>query len=232
VPNAAGPQSGTAVLENLIVMGQRPLLDLRSAAQKIVLRNVLRLGAGSLLELRGAPTDTLELEVIAEHVTCRQSGSLVSWLVRDQEPKKQLLKIQTRDCVFEILPTTGGLLEFVGDQHVAAWTKRVKFVGDACVASEETEVAVQRSLTTGAMSPLDSSNIELEGITQGGYTFRGGFGLRAADSAIDDSYVGVRNELLPGIIAAQLPALQIGESGQPQLSASVSGSTSDSLSSH
>lgn len=207
VPDAAGADSGAAMLENLVVLGSSPVLDLRSPTQNITFRNILRLGAGSLLEILVQPTAELELALQVEHVTCRQSGSLIRWHVLDHQPTRQQVKVQARDCVFEVLPANGGLLEFVGGKHVAPWSRRIKFVGDACVASEQTEVAVHRDPITNEILPLDSSELELEGITQGGYSFTGGFGLPPASSSIQDNYVGVRNGAdLPGIIARLLPA--------------------------
>lgn len=206
VPDAAGTHSGAGVLENLIVLGGGPLLDLRSPAQKVVFRNVLRLGGGSLLDVLIPPADSLEMALQVEHTTCRQAGSLIRWTVLDHQPTRQQISVQARDCVFEVMPADGGLIEFVGEKHVAAWSKRIKFVGDACVASEQTEVAVRRNPLSNELLPLDSSEMELEGITQGGYSFRGAFGLVPSDSSIEENYVGVRSgEALPGIIAGQLP---------------------------
>lgn len=237
VPDAAGPQSGTGVLENLVVMGCSPLLDLRSPAQKIAFRNVLRLGAGSLLEVLAPPAASLELTLQIEHVTCRQSGSLIRWSVLDHMPTRQQINIQARDCVFEVMPEQGGLLEFVGAKHVAAWSKRIKFVGDACVASEQAEVAVHRDPLTNEVLPLDSSELDLEGITQGGYSFAGAFGLLPASSSIQNNYVGVRNgEELPGIIARQLPSppgvTSPSMTTRPRLSAAVPVTSARSLPPH
>ena len=209
VPAAAGPGSGIAVLENVVALGTSSMLDLRSAAKKIALNNVLRLGAGPLINIAGSYPGQSELEVQLKHVTCRQSGSLLRWVVLDQSPAKERIKIEARNCVFEVLPTRGGLLEFVGQQHVAAWTARTKFVGDACLASEQTEVAVRTSATTDELVPWDGE-LELEGITQGKFEFVGAFGIHPGNSAIQQNYDGVRSsngqpEVLPGVISGLLP---------------------------
>ncbi|MES2790014.1 MAG: serine/threonine-protein kinase [Planctomycetota bacterium] len=206
VPDAAGPRTGMAVLENVVVLGTSSALDLRSPARKITLRNVLRLGAGPLLHLGGPRTSPLDLELQLEHVTCRQSGSLVRWVVLDQKPAKEQIKIDARDCVFEILPTQGGLLEFVGQKHVADWAKRIKFVGDICLASEQTEIMVRSSPTNDEFIPGDSSDIALEGITQGGFAFVGAFTLQPRDSTIQQDFEGIRSSRgLPGVISTRLP---------------------------
>lgn len=207
VPDAAAAQSGTAVLENLVVWGTSPLLDLRSPARQITATNVLRLGSGSMLQVTVPPTNPLDLALQLEHVTCRQSGSLVRWTVLDHAPAKHQIQVRAKDCVFDILASEGGLLEFVGEKHVAEWSKRIKFVGDACLASEQTEIAVQRPPRNSQLIPLDDSELALEGITPGAYSFVGDFSLQPKASVIhnDYAYVGVRtSEDSPGIIAARL----------------------------
>lgn len=207
VPDAAGSRNGAAVLENLVVLGTSPLLDLRSPAQKITVKNVLRLGAGPLLQVAAPPDLTLELALHLEHVTCRQSGSLVRWNVLDHKPAKQQIDIRARNCVFDILPQQGGLLEFVGEKHLAEWSKRIKFIGQECLDSDNTEVAVACNPLTHEVLPLDSSEIELEGIKQEGCTFAGAFSLRPADSVLraEASNATARKpEDSPGIIALRL----------------------------
>ncbi len=231
VPEAAGPQSGVAVLENLVILGTSSALDLRSPARQITARNVLRLGAGPLLHVAAPGTAPLELQLSLEHVTCRQAGSVLRWVVLDQKPGSQQITVDARDCVFEVLPTQGGLLEFVGDQHVAAWTQRIKFIGDACLAAEQAEVAVHSSPATDEFVPLDGSELRLEGITQGGFVFVGGFGLQPRDAAIAENYLGVQSSRnmpsVPGIIAAKLPGGTIppdpSEAKLPRVSSTTSG---------
>ena len=206
VPDAAGPNSGLAVLENVVVLGTSAAMDLRSPARSIAFKNVLRLGAGPLLHLAANAAAPLELAVQFEAVTCRQSGSLLRWVVLDHKPGKQQLKITASHCVFDVLPAQGGLLEFVGEQHVAAWTKRVKFLGDDCLASELTESAVRSSATSDEFVVLDSSEILLEGITLEGVTFAGPFSLLAENSAIPSAeQPGANERIIPGIIADRLP---------------------------
>ncbi|MDB5338871.1 MAG: hypothetical protein JWN70_4490 [Planctomycetaceae bacterium] len=206
VPDAAGPRSGLAVLEDVVVLGTSSALELRSSAKKITLRNVLRLGAGPLIDIARPFNGQLELELQMDHVTCRQSGSVVRWVVMDQKPAKEHIRLEARDCVFDVLPTQGGLLEFVGHEHIAAWTKRIKVVGDNCLTAEQTEVAVRSSPTTDEFAPWDSSELELEGITQEGFTFAGPFSLQTGDSAIQKNPAGVdRSRDLPGVISTQRP---------------------------
>lgn len=210
VPDAAGPQSGNAVLENVVVLGTSPALELRSSARKIIINNVLRLGAGPLIHVAGAYPGQAELELLLQHVTCRQSGSLLRWMVLDEKPSKERIKLNARDCVFDILPTQGGLLEFVGQRHVAAWATRVRFIGDGCLAAEQSEVAVRSSATFAEFVPWDSSEMELEGITQGRFAFVGAFSIQPHNSAIQNNYDGVRssNDLPanpPGVIWNLLP---------------------------
>ena len=204
VPDAAGARSGRALLENVVLLGTSCALELRSSAKQITLRNVLRLGTGPLLQV--VARQKLELQL--EHVTCRQSGSLLRWEVLDQKPTDDHIRLEARDCVFDILPTHGGLLDFVGQQHVADWSKRVKMVGDNCLVAEQSEVAVRTSTTTAECVPWDSSELELEGITQERFTFAGPFGLQPGDSAIQQNRNGVDSSRgLPGVISTRLPGL-------------------------
>ncbi len=206
VPDAAGPRSGLAVLEDVVVLGTSSALELCSSAKKITLKNVLRLGAGPLIDVARPFTGPLELELQLDHVTCRQSGSVVRWVVMDQKPAKDHIRLEARDCVFDVLPTQGGLLEFVGEKHVAGWAKRIKVVGDNCLTAEQTEVAVRTSPTTDEFAAWDSSELELEGITQEGFTFTGPFSLQVGNSAIQKNSAGIdRSRDLPGVLSTQLP---------------------------
>ena len=197
VPDAAGPRNGLAALENVVVLGTSAALDLRSSAKSISLNNVLRLGAGPLVQITAPATARLELDVQLTRVTCRQSGSLVRWVVEDRKPAKQHVRLDAHHCVFDVLPTQGGLLEFVGEKHVADWSKRIKFVGDNCLAAELSEVAVRSSPTTDESVPWDSSELELEGITQEGFTFVGPFDLQPGNSAIQQASEG--GDRSPGV---------------------------------
>lgn len=206
VPDAAGPNNGLAILENVVVLGTSAALDLRSPARGIALKNVLRLGSGPLVQLAANPAAPLELDVQMESVTCRQSGSLLRWVVLDQKPARQQINITANHCVFDVLPSQGGLLEFVGQQHVADWTRRVKLLGDDCLASELTESAVRSSATSDEFQTLDSSDILLEGITLEGVTFSGPFSLLAENSVIQTAaHSGGNDRTIPGIIADRLP---------------------------
>ncbi len=204
VPDAAGPRNGQAALENIVVLGTSPALDLRSSAKKISLTNVLRLGAGPAVQIMAPLTSQQELDLQLTHVTCRQSGSLLRWIVKDQKPTKDHIRLEARDCVFDVLPTQGGLLEFVGEKHVTEWAKRIKVVGDNCLIAEHAEVAVRSSPTTDEFVPWDSSELELEGITQEGFAFVGPFSLLPSDAAIQ-KHDGGSPSGLPGVISTQLP---------------------------
>lgn len=206
VTETGSPQSGFATLSNLVFLGNSPALELRSRAKQITLNNVLRLGAGTLVNLVCPLKGKFELTLKLEHVTCRQSGSLVRWQVGDEKPAREALRIESKDCVFDVLPGQGGLLEFAGSRHVPDWIKRVKFIGDVGLASSQSETAVRSDLKTGEISALDTSELELEGVTQGMFAFRGEFGLRPENSVIQSDYNGIRsNSGLPGIIAKSLP---------------------------
>jgi hypothetical protein len=186
VPDAASPRSGVAVMENVVVLGTSPALDLRSSAKTISLSNVLRLGAGPLVQITGPTGVQSELDLQLTRVTCRQSGSLVRWIVEDRKPAKEHIRVDAHHCVFDVLPAQGGLLEFVGEKHVAAWSKRIKFLGDECLAAELSEVAVRTSATTDEYVPWDGE-LEIEGITQEGFAFVGPFGLEPGNSAIQQN---------------------------------------------
>ncbi|MDB5389892.1 MAG: serine/threonine protein kinase [Planctomycetaceae bacterium] len=209
VTEAAAPQSGFATLDNIVFWGNSPALDLQNAARQIVARNVLRLGAGALINVAAPLAGKMDLKLKLEHVTCRQAGSVFRWLVGEDQPGRQNVRIESQDCVFDVLPGQGGLLEFAGGRHVPAWARRVKFVGDASLVSELSEIVVRSDLKTGEITSVDSSELELEGVTQERFTFLGEFGLLPANSAINADYNGIRrNSGLPGVVAKSLPGPQ------------------------
>jgi serine/threonine protein kinase len=207
VTEPGSPQSGFATLTNLVFLGNSPGLELQSPAKQIVVNNVLRLGAGALINLALPLKAKFDLTLKLEHVTCRQSGSLVRWQVGDEQPARQNLRIESKECVFDVLPGEGGLLEFAGGKTVPAWAKRVKFLGDVCLASALSEIAVRTDLKAGEITPLDSSELELEGVTQGTFEFSGEFSLLPANSVIKSDFNGIRrNSGVPGVAASPLPS--------------------------
>lgn len=207
VSDASGSGNGRVTLEDLIVAGRSPLLDLRSTARQITGRNLLRLGPGPLVQI-ATPDSKLDLQIELSQVTCRQAGSLLRWNVGDLRPDKQRINVSANSCVFDMLAAESGLFELVSGRKVAAWTKHLKFVGDACVMGEQTEVIIARHPDTNQVTAVDSADLELEGITQEGYDFHGEFGMRPMNSALKDGFVGVRSsQELPGIKANKLPDL-------------------------
>jgi serine/threonine protein kinase len=202
----SSPQSGFATLKNLVFLGNSAAFEIQNTAKRIVVNNVLRLGAGALIDLAVPASGKFDVNLNFEHVTCRQSGSLVRWQVGDLQPQRQKLAIESKDCVFDLLPGQGGLLELAGERHVAAWMKQATFLGDVCLVSEQSEIVVRSALASSAIFPENSSELELEGVTPERVRFAGEFGLAPSDSRIKPNDNGIRrNSGLPGIIAESLP---------------------------
>lgn len=206
VSDPTNASAGRAVWTNVTIAGASAAFDLRSTFKQIVMKNVLRLGAGPLVDLAIPDVHLIDAELALEHVTLRDAGALLRWRVPEVKPGRQRIRILAQRSVMDCQPAAGGLLEIITDQFASQWIQRVQMEGDVCLLSERTEVSVQTSAMTGEIQPLDSANMELDGISQGVFSFLGSPSLQPHKNAIDSNYEGLRSTRgLPGIIADQLP---------------------------
>ena len=197
-------RGGSASIRRTLLVGTGPGLYLAHAVRKVVFDNVLKLGTGPLVQLATVPDSKSRVVLGLIHTTCRASGALLRWVIpADGSPAGSVL-LEAADCVFDVSPGAA-LFEFAGHRPRAEWQQSVKMTGEGSICPPTLDIAAWISMEDGQMIPLDSSVIELEGISAGPFQFASKASPRPADSEVRDCDVPRRTNDQPGIRAAEVP---------------------------
>jgi hypothetical protein len=97
-----------------------------------------------------------------------------------------------------------GLFELVGRRLNPEAVPRIQVRGEGSLARPGLVVLSSLDADTGRSQPLDSMNLELEGISTGPFEFFGPLGLLPDDSAIESYNAPRATTTPPGIVADRL----------------------------
>ena len=209
------PRGGTATIYNTLFSGDGPALYLKHAARCVTCDNLLKLGTGPLIQTAAVPTAKSPLEVKISHSALRDSGPVLRWIVsadspdgkKEIEPPAGAVTIEHENCVFDVVSPRAALLELASARTPPTWLRAIRIKGQGSLGPSALEVAGWVSTVTGQLTPLDSAEVEVEGIAACEFRFSGEATNFARDSEITSAEVPRSSSSLPGIRAESLPRL-------------------------
>lgn len=197
-------QGGDVVLRDCVLAGPGPTLHAADVPRRVEFSNCLRLGPGSLIELGMPPGGRRSVGIHLIHTTCRGATSLLRLAFSDPVGRPGQIIVEARDCVFDLPPAAGGLLEVVGrSDERATWLQRIRITGEGSIAPP----GVRMVATGPADGSGDAPQAAVEGILTGGYQFVGEATAVPADSEVGEWDAPRRTPQPPGIMAGSLPPL-------------------------
>lgn len=202
--DARDPRGGVATIRNALFSGTGTAVHMASPIRKLTCDNCLKTGSGPLLQLVAGKAEH-DLQVVLNCVTLRQSGSLTRWHIPNDWSARHKLQIEATDCVFDLAPAAGSLLEFRGEALRNDWPQLVQVTGEGSLSGEQLSLATWIDRRTNSATSLDSSKLDVSGILAGPFRFSGPSLANPADSAVLDYDAPRRSPNPPGIKSASLP---------------------------
>jgi hypothetical protein len=142
------------------------------APTKLQIRNVLALGSEAFATLASNVPAERRLHVEAARLTLRGATALLKIPVMADRPLGSIA-IDTTDCVLSLREAGSYLVQFEGPRMPADWAQRVTVEGEGSLLTPGCDVAGLRAAPDGAVAPLDSSDVDIGGLTAAMFEFAG-----------------------------------------------------------
>jgi hypothetical protein len=157
-----------------------------------------------MLQLAAGKADH-DVQVVLNAVTLRQSGSLTRWHISSDWSPRHKLQIEATDCVFDLAPAAGSLLEFRGEALRSEWPQFIQITGEGSLGGDQLSLATWIDRRNNSATVLDPSKLDVSGILAGPFRFAGPSLTNPSDSAVQDYDAPRRSPNPPGIKPASLP---------------------------
>jgi hypothetical protein len=198
------PQSGQIELDRVVFQGAMHGLTCPQAPRSVLLRQVWKSGWGSLLNLEHAAS-TQGLKLKLEHVTLRDSQALLRCAGPLMEQRSaSLIEIELINSVFA-LKSSASIVELCGPAVRPDWAEAIRISGDGSLLSPESLLITQQDAESQLNSPLESEELQVEGLIVDEFEFAGPVSTNPHDSVVVKSQAPQRpGTPMPGIDADQL----------------------------
>lgn len=198
------PQSGQIEFERVVFQGAMHGLACPLAPRSVLLRQVWKSGWGSLLDVEHAAS-TQDLKLKLEHVTLRDSQALLRCAGPLIEHRSaSLIEIELINSVFA-LESTSALVELSGPAVRPDWAEAIRISGDGSLLSPDSVLITQQDAESQLNSPLESEELQVEGLIVDEFEFAGPRSPNPHDSVVVKSRAPRRpGTPMPGIDADQL----------------------------
>jgi hypothetical protein len=164
--------------------------------------NCLRLGGERLCEYR-LPEVRLDTEIVFDSTTCRAALSLLQ-IVEVDPQRSGKVTIDARNCIFDIDPARGALLELSAADHTSPLESRIDWTGEGSLVPDGLATAARIRYAEDAAAPA-VVEVPFEGLIASTYQFAGGLSHEPADAEVADCDAPRRSPLPPGIRPGDLP---------------------------
>jgi serine/threonine protein kinase len=203
-PESAAPQRLLA--RESVFHGPGDAVRIEAAVTSLELENVLKTGRGALLELQGPALESpRSLIASARQVTLRGADGFVQCALNEDQLSLRPLEFTLQDCVFDITPADGAFLQFDAAALPQDWPLQIRIGGEGSVLSPECIVAAHHADPEGAMIPLDTGQVAIEGLQFAQFSFAGPDDATPDNSLAEGEFGYRRSSRPPGIDPAALP---------------------------
>lgn len=198
-------RSGGRISLQDVIFEQGDALACSSVPRRLESDNCLKLGPGAFLTLRDAPAAGEQLAMELQNLTLRRATALLRCRWAETADSRGRILVEASDCVFDLSGQSASLFLFSSARPPLGWDRSVEMRGAASLARPDVVVAAWGNTADGAMEPLDTADLLLDGISAAAFEFAGPFSGTPADAAIRSFQAPSRSPRPPGIDAARLP---------------------------
>lgn len=192
-------------VEHTVFAGVMHALTCETTPRRIRWENVLKAGEGSAVAVEETHSG-VDLKLALDRVTLRGSGPLLSCagpLV--EELSAAGIEISAAACVFEVVPPSA-LVELIAPQVRPDWPQAVRLSGDGSLIRPGTALLAGVDLQNESTSPLESDELQFEGLFIDDFEFAGEDADSPLDAALATTHAPRREtDELPGIDSERLP---------------------------
>jgi len=199
-----GSGTSTISIMNSVFVTDSAAFHFARAPQSVHITNCLKLGTGPFLRYRQPPNAGSPTSLKLNHTILRRAGSLIS-INTPQQTSTGFIAIEADNCVFDIPPTNGSLVEWNAAAIPENWFETIEIIGGGCFANPDVVVASHAKTRATNRIVLDTTRMQIEGITTAPFDFHGPISDDVRTSEIK-SFVGpTTGSQNPGINAKHLP---------------------------
>ena len=200
------PAGSRLSLQNTMFSGDSAAIHFATTPYKVQVSNCLKLGGGTMLVFASPPKAGKDLQLALKQLTLRGSDALLAMQVPENPAESGRTSIVAVDCVFDFAEPHTPLFLFQSLVRSSQWLKQIKLTSKGSVAKPGLQIAQWMYPETGKRKDIETSHIEIEGLSIGTFQFAGPrSSTNPADSALKSLRGAPRNSLhLPGINASQL----------------------------
>lgn len=190
--------------ENCVFAVGNAALFMSSRPRDVRFHNCLKAGRGTWLSLAASAASSQGMTAQLANCTQRQSESLIRVAVPEKQGKVGRVQLQTESCALELGGPQAAIFQFVGNSRPDEFVALFELIGDGSLVSEDVAAANWIIAQTGAVEPLDSAALVVEGIASSRLEFRSNDLTVPADSELINYSGPRRGDLTPGIVAETL----------------------------
>jgi hypothetical protein len=176
----------------------------RVPPRELTWHNVLKTDQGAALAVESSESSA-GVNFVLEQATLRQSGSLLSCAgPLAEQASTELIEVEARNCVLDVAKGFP-LVELIGPKFRPDWSQAIRLMGDGCLVPPSITLLASTDLSDGNTSPLESDDLQFEGLFTDEYTFAGRLSDNPRDSLIEGTQAPRRpDDPLPGISPERL----------------------------
>ncbi|MCC7422843.1 MAG: protein kinase [Planctomycetaceae bacterium] len=162
---------GLALQDSVIQTSGVPV-RCEAAPTRLQIRNVLALSPEPFVTLGAQLPAARHLHVDAARLTLRGAAALLHVPVSAGDALGRL-HIDATDCVLSLKTEGSFLIQFEGDRMPPDWARSVAVDGEGSLLSPGCDVAGLRNVSTDSVAPLDSTDVDVGGLTAATFEFAG-----------------------------------------------------------
>ncbi len=196
------------VLRNVVFTGTAPGVYLNSLPNRFTAENVLKVGHGEFVQVSdpGATDWICELR----RVTLRGTGPLLRcWPTRENASLSRV-KLSATNCVCDLNRsmsevTRPALIAWMTGRLPSNWTSAVDWQLEGILVPPDIDVITRIDPSTSRRTPIDESQLNIDGLVAARFEFAGPETPQPEDSALRSSDAPRASAAVPGIEADLLP---------------------------
>ena len=194
-------------LRNTIFTGTTPAVYLDSPPNRFAAENVLKVGHGDFLQL--SDSGLFKWVCDLKHVTLRDSGPLLRCWTTHANASQSRLTLSATDCVFDLNRPQArpALIAWMTGRLPSNWTSIIDWQLEGNLVPPDIDVITRVDPATGRRTPVDESQLNIDGLVAAQFEFAGPTSPRPEDSVLQSSDAPRATTTPLGIDAKSIPPL-------------------------